>query len=120
MDQEHPQPATPESGTKVGCCPPKAATTCGPVPPEKPQPCCPAPEIDAERPGYRIWPFVAGWLQTAIGPVPQVKTRLDSGDRFGRWQMRWGLGRNRYRIAPGLYAVGNPGPDSPVLVSANY
>ena len=28
--------------------------------------------------------------------------------------------RRRYRVAPGLYAVGSPGPDSPVLVTANY
>ena len=28
--------------------------------------------------------------------------------------------RGRYRIAPGLHAVGAPGPDSPVLVTANY
>jgi hypothetical protein len=34
--------------------------------------------------------------------------------------MRWGLGRMRYSIAPGLYAVGNPSSDSPVLVTANY
>ncbi|BCR05932.1 hypothetical protein DESUT3_30010 [Desulfuromonas versatilis] len=73
-----------------------------------------------ERPGYRVWPFVSGWLATPVGRVPQVKTNLDAGDRFGRWQMRWGLGRQRYRVAPGLYAVGNPGPGSPVLVSANY
>jgi acetyl-CoA decarbonylase/synthase complex subunit gamma len=26
----------------------------------------------------------------------------------------------QYRVAPGLYAVGNPAPNSPVLVSANY
>jgi len=41
-------------------------------------------------------------------------------DRFGHWQMRWGLGRMRYRVDPGLYAVGAPQPDSPVLVTANY
>ncbi len=34
--------------------------------------------------------------------------------------MRWGLGRNHYRVAPGLYALGNPDEDAPVLVSANY
>lgn len=28
--------------------------------------------------------------------------------------------RNTYRITPGLYAVGSPGPRSPVLVTANY
>ncbi len=34
--------------------------------------------------------------------------------------MRWGLGRTRYSIAPGLYALGNPSENSPVLVTANY
>jgi hypothetical protein len=34
--------------------------------------------------------------------------------------MRWGIGRMRYRVEPGLYAVGRPGPQSPVLASANY
>jgi hypothetical protein len=34
--------------------------------------------------------------------------------------MRWGLGRMCYRVAPGLYAVGTPDADGPVLVTANY
>ncbi|PLX79548.1 MAG: acetyl-CoA synthase subunit gamma [Desulfuromonas sp.] len=34
--------------------------------------------------------------------------------------MRWGFGRDRYRIAPGLYAVGSPDKDAPVIVTANY
>ena len=34
--------------------------------------------------------------------------------------MRWGLGRSRYSIAPGLYAIGSPDADSHVLVTANY
>jgi len=33
---------------------------------------------------------------------------------------RIGLGRNHYKVTPGLYAVGRPGPESPVLVTANY
>ncbi|MBI5211007.1 MAG: hypothetical protein HY927_13640 [Elusimicrobia bacterium] len=33
---------------------------------------------------------------------------------------RWGFGRGSYRVAPGLYAVGTPGPEAPVLVTANY
>jgi len=52
--------------------------------------------------------------------VPQVATSLSGRDLLGRWQMRWGLGRMRYRIAPGLYAVGTPDSASPVLVTANY
>lgn len=34
--------------------------------------------------------------------------------------MRLGIGRGRYRVSPGVYGVGHPGPESPVLVTANY
>ncbi len=81
--------------------------------------CCPPP-VTRERPGCSIWPFVSGWLDTAAGEVPQVKTRLDRADLLGRWQMRWGIGRMKYRIAPGIYAVGTPDEQAPVLVTANY
>ena len=50
----------------------------------------------------------------------RMATDLTPSDRLGHWQMRWGIGRMRYRIAPGLYAVGSPEADSPVLVTANY
>jgi hypothetical protein len=52
--------------------------------------------------------------------VPQVATDLRWRDVAGRWLMRWGFGRSRYRVAPGLHAVGKPDAGSPVLVSANY
>lgn len=64
--------------------------------------------------------FLDGHVETPAGTVPRVRTRLDPGDILGRWRVRWGMGRNRYRIEPRLYAVGGPGPDSPVLVTANY
>ena len=63
---------------------------------------------------------MCGRLATAAGPVPQVTTLLSLADRLGHWQMRWGLGRMRYRVAPGLYAVGTPDTGSPVVVTANY
>jgi len=34
--------------------------------------------------------------------------------------VRMGLGRNRYRMSPGLYRTGTPGGASPVFVTANY
>lgn len=34
--------------------------------------------------------------------------------------MRWAIGRKNYKIDPGLYALGAPDENSPVLVSANY
>jgi hypothetical protein len=33
---------------------------------------------------------------------------------------RWAVNREGHRVEPGLYALGNPTPDSPVFVSANY
>ena len=41
-------------------------------------------------------------------------------DRLGAITVRWGIGRMRYAVPPGLYAVGTPGPESPVFVTANY
>jgi len=49
-----------------------------------------------------------------------VSTSLSFRDTLGAWKARWDIGRMNYKIEPGLYAVGNPNNDSPVLVSANY
>jgi hypothetical protein len=57
---------------------------------------------------------------SSAGDVPRASTRLRFSDRVGTWKARWGFGRMRYRVEPGLYAVGTPTSDSPVLVSANY
>ena len=52
--------------------------------------------------------------------IPKVPTKLCRADRLGAFKARWGVGRMKYTIEPGLYAVGNPNPDSIVLVTANY
>jgi acetyl-CoA decarbonylase/synthase complex subunit gamma len=49
-----------------------------------------------------------------------VSTKLAARDRIGAWRARWGIGRDRYKVTPQLYAVGDPKPESPVLVTANY
>lgn len=41
-------------------------------------------------------------------------------DHFGTWQVRWGIGRSHYLVPPGLYAIGAPGPEDPVVVTANF
>jgi hypothetical protein len=65
-------------------------------------------------------PWVIGWVASPVGDIPLVAARLDSRDRWGAFMVRWGFGRMNYRIPPGLYAAGKPGPSSPVLVTANY
>lgn len=64
--------------------------------------------------------FVEAFIDTPVGFVPKISSRMNLLDLLGRWAMRWGIGRNRYRVAPGLYAVGAPDVASPVLVTANY
>lgn len=73
-----------------------------------------------EKPGYELLSFVESFIDTPIGPVPRVNTRLERSDVMGTISARLGVKRNQYKIAPGLYGVGEPGPDSPVLVTANY
>jgi len=60
------------------------------------------------------------WLQTPAGRVPRISTKLSFSDHLGACKARWGIGRMEYMVPPGLYAVGNPTPEAPVLVTANY
>ena len=64
--------------------------------------------------------YITGWRSTEAGEVPQVTTDWNRADKWGAFRARWAFNRMNYRVDPGLYAVGNPGPDSVVLVSANY
>jgi hypothetical protein len=86
--------------------------------------CCgkpPGPQSSRfERPGYALLDFVAEFIQTPAGPVPRVKTTLEQWDYVGMVRVRLGLKRDQYKIAPGLYCVGAPDSESPVLVTANY
>jgi acetyl-CoA decarbonylase/synthase complex subunit gamma len=65
-------------------------------------------------------PFVSGFIPAPIGQVPRVYSELAWADRLGSWKARWGIGRMRYTVEPGLYALGAPDRQSPVLVTANY
>jgi hypothetical protein len=55
------------------------------------------------------------------GPAPvRITSEWTWHDRLGAVRCRLGRFRNRHRVVPGLHALGSPGPDSPVCVSANY
>jgi hypothetical protein len=49
-----------------------------------------------------------------------ISTQLGIADYLGTIKVRWGIGRNNYRVDPGLYKVGSPNKDSDVMISANY
>ena len=64
--------------------------------------------------------FVSGSLSTPAGLLPKVSSRLTRQDRWGTIKARFGVGRMNYAVHPGLYALGEPDENAPVLVTANY
>ena len=65
-------------------------------------------------------PFVVGSIQAKTGTVPRISSTLSGADYRGTIKAQWGVGRMRYTIEPGLYALGNPDEHTPILVTANY
>jgi len=65
-------------------------------------------------------PWVASFILRDGRTIPRAKTELSAADRLGSIKARWGIGRMRYSVLPGLYATGDPRPESPVFVTANY
>jgi len=55
-------------------------------------------------------------VNTGIPTTPFLKWR----DILGSIKVRWGIGRDNYRVEAGLYRIGHPNAESPVLVTANY
>jgi len=65
-------------------------------------------------------PFVCGTVPTPVGEVPRVDSELRWRDRRGHYLVRWNIGRDSFMVEPGLYALGAPDGESPVIVTANY
>jgi hypothetical protein len=86
--------------------------------------CCggpPPPKSDPyELPGYRLCPYVQAFKQIGGNHVPLVATHLTVRDKWGTVFARLGINRDTYTVAPGLYGIGEPGSDAPVIVTANY
>lgn len=63
---------------------------------------------------------------TTTDPVtsnPQIHTTTHQLTRSNYWDhflARWAVNRMGHRVEPGLYAIGQPTPESPVFVTANY
>ncbi|GAM10307.1 acetyl-CoA decarbonylase/synthase complex subunit gamma [Geobacter sp. OR-1] len=89
-----------KADAKPPCCGPAATVTGG--------------EIDENVPGF------LGWLTTATGRVPQIRSELSFIDHLGACKARWALNRMNFIVPPGLYAIGSPSGDDPVVVTSNY
>ena len=50
----------------------------------------------------------------------RTSSALTFADHWDHFLARWGYRRGDHRVAPGLYALGQPTSESPVFVTANY
>ena len=64
--------------------------------------------------------YLTGNVSISGITIPLVNTDLSFEDFLGAVRVRWGINRDNYRVSPGLYAIGSPGPESDVFVTANY
>jgi len=52
--------------------------------------------------------------------IMHADSEITLKNHFDHFLARWGYRRGEHRVEPGLYALGNPGKESPVFVTANY
>ena len=52
--------------------------------------------------------------------INETTSELTFANRLIHFLARLGINRGKYRVNPGLYALGHPTADSPVFVTANY
>jgi len=88
-------------GTKCGCAETPVAPT---------QSCC----CDG------MPPFALDSIATPAGSAWRAGNDWTLSEWLGALRMRLDIGRMAYAIEPGVYAVGKPSADSPVMVSGNY
>lgn len=60
------------------------------------------------------------FLKTPVGEISVIPASLSLDDYIGLLKVRLNIGRMKYAITSGLYAIGQPDENSPVLVTANY
>jgi hypothetical protein len=79
--------------------------------------CCGSPARNDIK--YRPVPS-EGIVPSASGDIVKVSTKWDLMDYIWAIAVRFDINRMNYAVSPGIYAVGNPDKESPVLVSCNY
>ncbi len=58
-------------------------------------------------------------MENSLSILPTT-SRLEPVHHWDHFLARWGYRRENHRVTPGLYALGHPTAESPVLVTANY
>jgi hypothetical protein len=55
-----------------------------------------------------------------LAEIKATTSMLAISNYWDHFLARWAINRMGHRVEPGLYTLGNPRPESPVFVSANY
>lgn len=82
--------------------------------------CADGSELDKVQSGNAMAPYITGSIECTAGKIAVVATKLSRRDKWGTVRARIGSFRMNYSVLPGLYAVGKPGAESDVFVTANY
>ncbi|OPY39100.1 MAG: Acetyl-CoA decarbonylase/synthase complex subunit gamma [Methanoregula sp. PtaU1.Bin051] len=72
---------------------------------------------------YRALGVAPPELESGTGIRETIRitdSTITPANRLDHFLARWGWDRDGHRVAPGLYRLGNPSPESPVFASANY
>lgn len=59
-------------------------------------------------------------MQSETCSLRTTTSKLTWRDYLDHFLARWRVNRSGHRVESGLYALGNPGPDAPVFVTASY
>lgn len=58
--------------------------------------------------------------RVANSEIRTTTSTITFANTWDHFKARWGVHRMNHRVEPGLYRLGNPSPESPVIVTANY
>lgn len=78
-------------------------------------------DIDFSKEKYeKLSHIKLGEITTEAGNIDIIDTEIKQIDKRKNIGILFGWKRDNYMIKPGIYAIGNPKPSSPVIVSCNY
>ncbi len=68
----------------------------------------------------KLPPYIIEEYHSPSGPLPRITGAITWRDRLGTFRSRTSNFRMKYKVKPGLYALGKPDENSHVIVTANY
>ncbi|MEI8204079.1 MAG: mercury methylation corrinoid protein HgcA [Bacteroidota bacterium] len=64
--------------------------------------------------------YLIGEIASPAGKINVISTQWTKADILSTIKVRWSVGRMRYTVVPGIFAIGNPDENSAVFVTGNF